>query len=142
MGNNGRAKYSRKGIVHLHAAFIKLENVVAHGRIKLPINEPADGKKKSQIEEYLDFYGSAGVQHMALATDDIVATVRQMRRNGVRFLSTPETYYADLKIRLDWSTIDADLDTLAELGILVDQDEEGYLLQIFTKSVQDLPTVF
>jgi 4-hydroxyphenylpyruvate dioxygenase len=112
------------------------------GRIKLPINEPADGKKKSQIEEYLDFYGSAGVQHMALATDDIVSTVRQMRRNGVRFLSTPETYYEDLKTRLDWSSIDADLDTLAELGILVDQDDEGYLLQIFTKSVQDRPTVF
>ncbi len=112
------------------------------GRIKLPINEPADGKKKSQIEEYLDFYGSAGVQHMALATDDIVATVQQMRRNGVRFLSTPATYYDDLKTRLDWSTIDAELDTLAELGILVDQDDEGYLLQIFTKSVQDRPTVF
>jgi 4-hydroxyphenylpyruvate dioxygenase len=79
---------------------------------------------------------------MALATDDIVATVEQMRRNGVRFLSTPSTYYDDLKTRLDWSTIDADLDTLAELGILVDQDDEGYLLQIFTKSVQDRPTVF
>ena len=112
------------------------------GRIKLPINEPADGKKKSQIEEYLDFYGSAGVQHMALATDDIVETVQQMRRNGVRFLSTPATYYQDLKTRLDWSSIDADLETLAELGILVDQDDEGYLLQIFTKSVQDRPTVF
>ena len=79
---------------------------------------------------------------MALATDDIVTTVQQMRRNGVRFLSTPKTYYADLKTRLDWTTIDADLDTLAELGILVDQDDEGYLLQIFTKSVQDRPTVF
>ncbi len=112
------------------------------GRIKLPINEPADGKKKSQIEEYLDFYGSAGVQHMALTTDDIVSTVRQMRENGVRFLSTPPAYYDDLRSRLDWSTIDADVDTLAELGILVDQDDEGYLLQIFTKAVQDRPTVF
>ena len=112
------------------------------GRIKLPINEPAEGRKKSQIEEYLDFYGSAGVQHMALATDDIVATVRQMREAGVRFLTTPRTYYDDLRSRLDWSTIDADIDQLAELGILADQDDEGYLLQIFTKSVQDRPTVF
>jgi 4-hydroxyphenylpyruvate dioxygenase len=79
---------------------------------------------------------------MALATDNIIETVRAMRANGVRFLTTPSTYYDDLKIRLDWSTIDADLDQLAELGILVDQDDEGYLLQIFTKSVQDRPTVF
>ncbi len=113
-----------------------------NGRIKLPINEPAQGRKKSQIEEYLDFYGSAGVQHMALATDDILATVRTMRTNGVRFLTTPASYYTDLQARLDWSTIDADLDELAELGILVDQDDEGYLLQIFTKAVQDRPTVF
>ena len=113
-----------------------------NGRIKLPINEPADGKKKSQIEEYLDFYGSAGVQHMALATDDIVVTVRKMREAGVRFLTTPASYYDDLKRRLDWSTIDADLDELAKLGILADQDDEGYLLQIFTKAVQDRPTVF
>ncbi len=113
-----------------------------NGRIKLPINEPAEGRKKSQIEEYLDFYRSAGVQHMALATDDIVSTVRRMRANGVRFLGTPHTYYDELADRLDWSSIDADLDQLAELGILVDQDDEGYLLQIFTKSVQDRPTVF
>ena len=113
-----------------------------NGRIKMPINEPADGKKKSQIEEYLDFYQTAGVQHMALATDDIIKTVSHMRKAGVRFLTTPKSYYEDLKTRLDWSIIDADLDKLAELGILVDQDEEGYLLQIFTKSVQDRPTVF
>ena len=112
------------------------------GRIKLPINEPAEGRKKSQIEEYLDFYGAPGVQHMALATDDIVAAVAAMRKAGVRFLTTPPSYYEDLRERLDWSTIDADLDTLAELGVLVDQDDEGYLLQIFTKSVQDRPTVF
>ena len=112
------------------------------GRIKLPINEPADGKKKSQIEEFLDYYRSAGVQHMALATDDIVTTVTAMRNNGVRFLRVPETYYEDLRRRLDWSLIDADIDQLAELGILVDQDDEGYLLQIFTKNVQDRPTVF
>jgi 4-hydroxyphenylpyruvate dioxygenase len=112
------------------------------GRIKLPINEPADGKKKSQIEEFLDFYHSPGVQHMALATDDIVSTVSAMRDNGVRFLSVPDTYYDDLRLRLDWSRIDADIDRLAELGILVDQDDEGYLLQLFTKNVQDRPTVF
>ncbi len=112
------------------------------GRIKLPINEPAAGKKKSQIEEYLDFYRSPGVQHMALATEDIVETVRKMRASGVRFLRTPQNYYDELKDRLDWSTIDADIDELAELGILADQDDEGYLLQIFTKSVQDRPTVF
>jgi len=112
------------------------------GRIKLPINEPAEGRKKSQIEEYLDFYGAAGVQHMALATDDIVATVRKMREAGVRFLTTPKSYYEELKRRLDWSTINADLGELEELGILADQDDEGYLLQIFTKSVQDRPTVF
>lgn len=112
------------------------------GRIKLPINEPAEGLKKSQIEEYLDFYGSAGVQHMALASSDIVETVTKLRANGVRFLTTPQSYYDGLKQRLDWSKIDADIEQLASLGILVDQDEEGYLLQIFTKAVQDRPTVF
>ncbi|MBT8198427.1 MAG: 4-hydroxyphenylpyruvate dioxygenase [Acidimicrobiia bacterium] len=112
------------------------------GRIKLPINEPADGKKKSQIEEYLDFYHAPGVQHMALATDDIVATVSAMRDAGVKFLEVPDTYYEDLRERLDWSTIDADIDELARLGVLVDQDDEGYLLQLFTENVQERPTVF
>ncbi len=113
-----------------------------NGRIKLPINEPADGKRKSQIEEFLDYYRAGGVQHLALATDDIISTVRHMRQNGVRFLGVPDSYYDDLRTRLDWSRIDSDLDDLAELGILVDQDDEGYLLQIFTKNVQDRPTVF
>ena len=112
------------------------------GRIKLPINEPADGKKKSQIEEFLDYYRSPGVQHLALATDDIISTVSAMRDSGVRFLRVPDTYYEDLKERLDWSKIDSDIDQLAELGVLVDQDDEGYLLQLFTKNVQDRPTVF
>jgi 4-hydroxyphenylpyruvate dioxygenase len=112
------------------------------GRIKLPINEPAEGRKKSQIEEFLDFYRGPGVQHMALATDDIVATVSALRANGVEFLRVPDTYYADLRARLDWSRIDADLDALASHGVLVDQDDEGYLLQLFTKPVQDRPTVF
>jgi 4-hydroxyphenylpyruvate dioxygenase len=112
------------------------------GRIKLPINEPADGKKKSQIEEYLDFYRGPGVQHMALLTDDIVDTVSRMRAAGIKFLNVPDAYYEQMREKLDWSTIDADLDVLAEHRILVDQDEEGYLLQLFTNSVQDRPTVF
>ena len=112
------------------------------GRIKLPINEPAEGRKKSQIEEYLDYYGSPGVQHLALATDDIVGTVSALRDNGVRFMRVPETYYRDVRERLDWSAIDADLAVLAEHDVLVDADEEGYLLQIFTEPVQDRPTVF
>jgi 4-hydroxyphenylpyruvate dioxygenase len=112
------------------------------GRIKLPINEPAEGEKRSQIEEYLDFYRSPGVQHLALATDDIVATVSQLRANGLRFMRVPDTYYDDVRARLDWSSIDEDLDRLAEHNILVDADDEGYLLQIFTEPVQDRPTVF
>ena len=112
------------------------------GRIKLPINEPAEGKKKSQIEEYLDFYRGPGVQHMALLTDDIVSTVGRMRADGMKFLRVPDTYYEQMRERLDWSTIDVDLDVLAEHRILIDQDDEGYLLQLFTNSVQDRPTVF
>ena len=112
------------------------------GRIKLPINEPAEGRKKSQIEEYLDFYKTPGVQHLALATDDIVDTVSRLRANGVRFMRVPETYYADVRERLDWSTIDEDLSRLAEHNILIDADDEGYLLQIFTEPVEDRPTVF
>lgn len=112
------------------------------GRIKLPINEPAEGKKKSQIEEYLDFYRGAGVQHMALLTDDIVDTVSRMRAAGIKFLRVPDSYYDQMKERLDWSRIDADIETLREHRILVDQDDEGYLLQLFTNSVQDRPTVF
>ncbi|MEX2654734.1 MAG: 4-hydroxyphenylpyruvate dioxygenase, partial [Acidimicrobiia bacterium] len=112
------------------------------GRIKLPINEPADGKKKSQIEEYLDFYRGPGVQHMALLTDDIVRTVSSMREAGIKFLKVPDSYYDQMRERLDWSTIDADLDVLRKHRILIDQDDEGYLLQLFTNSVQDRPTVF
>jgi 4-hydroxyphenylpyruvate dioxygenase len=111
-----------------------------NGRIKFPINEPAQGKKKSQIDEYLDFYHGPGVQHIAIATDDIVATVRQLMARGVEFLSVPKTYYDAVPERV--GTIDEDLGPLAELGILVDRDDEGYLLQIFTKPVQDRPTLF
>jgi len=110
------------------------------GKIKFPINEPAEGKRKSQIEEYLDFYGGPGVQHVALATDDIVATVEELERRGLRFLKTPPAYYEDLEERV--GEIDADYDDLRRLGILADRDEEGYLLQIFTKTTQDRPTLF
>src|SRR5207249_3865932 len=111
-----------------------------HGRIKFPLNEPAEGRKKSQIEEYLEFYGGPGVQHIALATDDIIKTVTALRHNDVSFLRVPQTYYEALPERI--GTIKEDLNQLAELGILVDRDEEGYLLQIFTKPVEDRPTVF
>jgi 4-hydroxyphenylpyruvate dioxygenase len=111
-----------------------------NGYIKLPINEPAPGKKKSQIEEYLDFYRGPGVQHIALATDDIVATVRAMASRGVEFLSVPRSYYEALPGRV--GKIDEDIAPLAALGVLVDRDDEGYLLQIFSKPVQDRPTLF
>jgi 4-hydroxyphenylpyruvate dioxygenase len=119
-----------------------MSKVMANGndRIKFPINEPASGKKKSQIDEYLDFYGGPGVQHMALATDDIIQTVMTLRDRGVEFLSTPTSYYQQLQARV--GTIDEPLDVLESLGILVDRDPDGYLLQIFTKPVEDRPTVF
>jgi len=110
------------------------------GRIKFPINEPAQGRRRSQIEEYIDFYGGAGVQHIALATNDIVKTVKALRANDVSFLRVPKAYYEMLPGRV--GTIPEDLDELAELGILVDRDDEGYMLQIFTKPVQDRPTLF
>jgi len=111
-----------------------------NGRIKFPINEPAKGKKKSQIEEYLDFYNSAGVQHIALATNNIVETVSEMRNRGVEFLYVPETYYDDLLERV--GDIDENVEVLKEHGILIDRDDEGYLLQLFTKPVVDRPTMF
>ena len=110
------------------------------GRIKFPINEPAKAKRKSQIEEYLNFYGGPGVQHIALITGDICKTVRAMRANDVSFLRVPKSYYDALPARI--GTIREDLEELAELGILVDRDDEGYMLQIFTKPVADRPTVF
>jgi 4-hydroxyphenylpyruvate dioxygenase len=111
-----------------------------NGRIKFPINEPAAGKKKSQIDEYLEFYRGPGVQHIAIATSDIVTTVRALMSRGVEFLMTPSTYYDDLEARV--GKIDEPVDTLRELGILVDRDDEGYLLQLFSKPVQDRPTLF
>ncbi len=110
------------------------------GRIKFPINEPAHGRRKSQIEEYIDFYGGAGVQHIAMATNDIVKTVRALKANDVSFLRVPKTYYDTLSDRV--GNIKENIEELAELGILVDRDDEGYMLQIFTKPVQDRPTLF
>jgi 4-hydroxyphenylpyruvate dioxygenase len=111
-----------------------------NGRIKFPINEPADGKKKSQVEEYLDFYEGEGIQHVAVATDDIVKTVTQLRDRGIEFLRVPTTYYDALEDRV--GKIEEDIEPLRELGILVDRDDEGYLLQIFTKPVEPRPTMF
>lgn len=111
-----------------------------NGYVKFPINEPAEGKKKSQVEEYLDFYEGEGVQHIAIATKDIVATVRQLMARGVEFLKVPDSYYNDLFERV--GTIEEDIAPLRELGILVDRDDEGYLLQLFTKPVEDRPTMF
>jgi 4-hydroxyphenylpyruvate dioxygenase len=111
-----------------------------NGFVKFPINEPAEGKKKSQVEEYLDFYNGEGVQHIAMATNDIVTTVRELLSRGVEFLKVPDTYYENLFDRV--GHIDENLEPLKELGILVDRDDEGYLLQLFSKPVQDRPTLF
>jgi len=111
-----------------------------NGFVKFPINEPAEGKKKSQVEEYLDFYDGEGCQHVALATNDIVKTVTELKNRGVEFLRVPNTYYDDLLDRV--GKIDEDLEPLKELGILVDRDDEGYLLQLFSKPVEDRPTLF
>jgi 4-hydroxyphenylpyruvate dioxygenase len=111
-----------------------------NGYVKFPINEPAEGKKKSQVEEYLEFYNGEGVQHIAMATNDIVSTVRELMSRGVEFLQVPTTYYDDLLNRV--GHIDEDMEPLRELGILVDSDSEGYLLQLFSKPVEDRPTLF
>ncbi len=119
-----------------------MSKVMTNGneRIRFPINEPAEGRRKSQIEEYLDFYGGPGVQHIAMATHDIIASVTKLRDQGVEFLSIPTTYYEELTARV--GRIDEPIDELARLGILVDRDDEGYMLQIFTKPVEDRPTLF
>jgi 4-hydroxyphenylpyruvate dioxygenase len=119
-----------------------MSKVVSNGNgyIKFPINEPAAGKKKSQIDEYLEFYQGAGVQHIAIATDDILFTVAELRKRGMEFLYVPDTYYEDVMDRV--GTIEEDLKELRKMNILIDRDEEGYLLQIFSKPVQDRPTLF
>ena len=119
-----------------------MSKVMSNGneRVKFPINEPAEGKRKSQIEEYLDFYQGPGVQHIAMATDNIIDTVGRLRDQGIEFLRVPSTYYDDLTART--GPIDEPIDRLKDLGILVDRDDEGYMLQIFTKPVEDRPTLF
>lgn len=119
-----------------------MSKVVSNGNgyIKFPINEPAKGRRKSQIDEYLEFYEGAGVQHIALATNDILYTVSELRRRGMDFLYVPETYYDDIHARV--GEIEEDLNELRKQNILIDRDDEGYLLQIFSKPVQDRPTVF
>ncbi len=111
-----------------------------NGFVKFPINEPAEGKKKSQVEEYLEFYNGEGVQHVAIATNNIIETVTELQKRGIEFLKIPASYYATVLDRV--GHIDEDLKPLSELGILIDRDEEGYLLQIFTKPVEDRPTLF
>lgn len=112
--------------------------------VKMPINEPANGLRKSQIEEYVDFYSGAGIQHIALRTTDIISAVTNLRARGVEFITIPETYYTEMKIRLKGAGVklDEDFETLKRLGILIDFDEGGYLLQLFTKHLLDRPTVF
>ena len=111
-----------------------------NGYVKFPINEPAEGKKKSQVEEYLDFYNGEGVQHVALATSNIIETVTELQKRGIEFLKIPASYYVDILDRV--GHIDEDLEPLKELGILIDKDDEGYLLQIFSKPIEDRPTLF
>lgn len=142
MGFTQLVHYDDKAISTEYSALMSKVLWDGTGRIKLPINEPAKGRRKSQIEEYLDAYRSPGVQHIALKTKDIVATVKALRANGIRFMRVPQEYYDDVAERLDWSAIAAEPQTLAEQHILVDTDDEGYLLQIFTEPVQDRPTVF
>ena len=132
--------FDDKAISTEYSALMSKVMANGNGRIKFPINEPAEGKKKSQIDEYLEFYEGPGVQHIAMATDDIITTVTALRDRGIEFLRVPGTYYDTVLDRV--GHIDEDLASLRDLGILVDRDDEGYLLQIFTKPVEDRPTVF
>ncbi|MCS7297337.1 MAG: 4-hydroxyphenylpyruvate dioxygenase [Bacteroidia bacterium] len=140
MGFRQLISFDDKDISTEYSALMSKVMANGNGYIKFPINEPAQGRRKSQIEEYLEYYHGQGVQHIAMATDDIIHTVRELRRRGIEFLETPKTYYETLLDRV--GQIDEPVEVLAELGILVDRDDEGYLLQIFTKPVQDRPTLF
>ena len=140
MGFANLVTFDDKDISTKYTALMSKVMTNGNGRIKFPINEPAKGLKKSQVEEYLDFYGGAGCQHIAVATDDIVFTISEMRKSGVEFLHVPGTYYDTVSDRV--GNIAEDMATLKSLGIMVDRDEEGYLLQIFTKPVEDRPTLF
>lgn len=140
MGFKNILTFDDKQISTEYSALMSKVMSNGNGFVKFPINEPAEGKKKSQVEEYLDFYKDAGVQHIAIATQDIITTVSALSDRGVEFLKVPNTYYDQLLDRI--GPIDEDLEPLRKLGILVDRDDEGYLLQIFTKPVEDRPTLF
>ena len=140
MGFKNILSFDDKDISTEYSALMSKVMSNGNGYVKCPINEPAEGKKKSQVEEYLEYYYGEGVQHVALATNDIIKTVLDLRRRGVEFLKIPGTYYDDLLERV--GHIDEDLEPLKELGILVDSDDEGYLLQLFTRPLQDRPTLF
>ncbi len=145
MGFENFLSFDDKQIHTEYSALMSKVMSNGNGRIKFPINEPAKGKKRSQIEEYLDFYEGPGVQHIAVATDDIISTVSQLRASGVEFLSTPpEAYYRAVPGRLEEYSheLREDIEALKGLGIMIDADEEGYLLQIFTKPIEDRPTLF
>jgi len=140
MGFTQLVSFDDKDISTEYSALMSKVMSNGNGRIKFPINEPAQGKRKSQIEEYIEFYNDAGVQHIAVATDDIIHTVSQLRRRGVQFLNVPAVYYDTVTERV--GEIDEDMKRLKELNILIDRDEEGYLLQIFTKPLVTRPTLF
>jgi 4-hydroxyphenylpyruvate dioxygenase len=140
MGFRNILSFDDKDISTEYSALMSKVMSNGNGYVKFPINEPAEGKKKSQVEEYLDFYDGEGVQHVAIATNDIVKTVTELQKRGLAFLNIPSTYYETVLDRV--GHIDEDLEPLQRLGILVDRDDEGYLLQIFTKPVEDRPTLF
>lgn len=140
MGFSQLLSFDDKDISTEYSALMSKVMQDGTGKVKFPINEPAEGRKKSQIEEYLDFYMSPGVQHIALITGDILGTVAHLQKNGLEFLRVPHTYYVEAATRV--GKINEDINDLEKLGILVDRDDEGYLLQIFTKPVEDRPTLF
>jgi 4-hydroxyphenylpyruvate dioxygenase len=140
MGFNQLLSFDDKDISTEYTALMSKVMSNGNGYIKFPINEPAKGKKKSQIEEFIDFYHGAGVQHVAMATDDIIHTVSELKARGVEFLTVPDTYYETVTERV--GRIDEDIEELRKRGVLIDRDDEGYLLQLFTKPVEDRPTVF
>jgi len=140
MGFRNILSFDDKDISTEYSALMSKVMSNGNGFVKFPINEPAEGKKKSQVEEYLDFYNGEGVQHVALATKDIVATVTELQKRGVEFLKIPATYYETVLDRV--GKIDEDIEPLQRLGVLIDRDDEGYLLQIFSKPVEDRPTLF
>jgi len=140
LGFKNLISFDDKDISTEYTALMSKVMASGNGRVKFPINEPADGKKKSQIDEFLEFFGGAGVQHVAMRTDDIIYTVSRLKARGIDFLKVPRTYYDMLEDRV--GEIDEDIEVLADLGILVDRDDEGYLLQIFTKPITDRPTLF